>query len=128
MPGRRRLVVGLGMGLLVTLPALPSQADSGVYHRMMPRNCNYENAPRAGCVVAMTYGKRRILVQPLRSNQRVTFLTLRRNGQFFARYRLQDGGGAVISRQPGRYVAKVKFTSPSMGVSRATTKFTVTHW
>lgn len=128
MSARRMAVLGLATGLFMTFPALPSQADTGVYHRVMPRNCNYENAPRAGCVIATTYGKRQIMVQPLRRNQRVTFLTLWRNGEFFARYKLRGGSGAIIARQPGRYVAKVKFTSPTIGVSRATTKFTVSHW
>lgn len=108
----------LGSGVIA--PSVVS-ADTNVYGRMLPSDCNYQSAPSGGCVIATRRGATEITILPFGPPKRV--VKVWRNGAFYGKYRLTNWNDVTIPRRAGTYSVTVKFTAPRTGTTYAKTRF-----
>ena len=112
-------LVWVGIG-----PPLTAVADSNVYGRVWPNNCNLQNAPKGGCVIAVRRGASRIEIVMIGPYEKVA--TVRSNGALLGEYRLGQWSDLTIPRSTGSYTVKVKFLWPKGRTTYASTWFRLT--
>lgn len=102
-------------------PPSTGVADSNVYGRVWPNDCNLQNAPKSGCVIAVRKGASRIEIMMIGPYKKVA--KVRRNGALLGKYRLGRWSDLTFPRSTGSYTVKVKFLWPKGRTTYASTWF-----